>query len=542
MPHAHPFPRLASALAACLLSAWAAAAADPQFRVRPYLQNPAADAMTVRWLSETDEPGRLSCDGRTFTSRPVLAVELAYNPAEPEELQHAAPPFLHTVRVTDLEPATSYPYEVEQAGDTFRAVLTTSPQPGTVGRGGAVRLFFYADAECEPESRGTAGLWPPSPSLPGGLRPRWAVRYPVDQTTGYRMNLALIARRAADSLRAGNPALVSIVGDLVQSGGEQRDWDEFWRHNAGVFGTLAARVPLVAAFGNHDVFGGPSDEDRDRAPGEYAGPPSLFASRKLLTYFEHPENEAPDERHLGRYHRVDFGPVTLLTLDSSNGGADDESTDTNHLLDRRNADHIPDYMPGSPQHSWLVRELAAAQARGAIVFVQFHHAPFSSGPHGRPPGGGPRQDLESGQPMRFLAELLRDSGVRAVFSGHDEMYEHSVVEGVHYFDVGIGGDDLRAPEADVFNDRQIFCADTHAPERWDGDVLASGGKHYGHLEVEVARRADAEGFRVTITPAYVFPLLAADRPGEVEGWERREYPDVVEFDVPAPAAEEAVAP
>jgi len=25
---------------------------------------------------------------------------------------------------------------------------------------------------------------------------------------------------------------VAIAGDLVQSGGEQRDWDEFWAHNS----------------------------------------------------------------------------------------------------------------------------------------------------------------------------------------------------------------------------------------------------------------------------------------------------------------------
>jgi hypothetical protein len=544
MHHAPSIARFAPTVAWCLCVAVTAAAAppsaEPAFRVRPYLQNPAPDAMTVRWLSESGEPGRLSCDGRTFASRPVLATELSYHTAEPVDLQHPSPPFLHTVRITGLEPATSYPYEVEQAGETSRAVLTTSPLPGTVGRGGAVRLFFYGDSECEPESRGAAGVWPPSPS--GGSRPPWVEHYPVDQSTGYRMNLALIAARAAESLRDGNPALVNIVGDLVQSGGEQRDWDEFWRHNAGVFGSLACRVPLVAAFGNHDIFGGPTADEPARDLGGYSGPASLFASQKLLTYFEHPENGATDERHVGRYHRVDFGPVTLLTLDSTNGGADGSASDTNHLLDRRTAPYVPDYMPGSEQHAWLVRELAAARDRGAITFVQFHHAPFSSGPHGRAPGRGPRQDLQSGQPLRFLVGLLREHGVRAVFSGHDEMYEHSVVDGVHFYDVGIGGDDLRAPVGGLFNDRQVFCADIHAPERWDGDVLVSGGKHYGHVEVDVTRRPDAEGFRVTITPVHVFPLLAADAPGEVTGWERRQYDDVVVFDVPAPIAAEAVAP
>jgi len=538
MHRARPFLPFAPAFACCLVAATTAGAAP--FRVRPYLQNPAPDAMTVRWLSETGEPGRLSCDGRTFSSRPILATELSYHTAEPPDEQHPTPPFLHSVRVTGLDPAKSYPYEVEQNGEISRAVLTTSPLPGTVGRGGAVRLFFYGDAKCEPESRGSAGLWPPSQS--GDPRPRWATRYPVDQTTGYRTNLALIAARAAESLREGNPALVSIVGDLVQSGGEQRDWDEFWRHNAGVFGSLASRVPLVAAFGNQDIFGGPLADLPGRGLGGYSAPASLFASQKLLTYFEHPENGAADERHVGRYHRVDFGPVTLLTLDSTNGGVDGGATDTNHLLDNRDAAHIPDYMPGSEQHGWLVRELADARDRAAIILVQFHHAPFSSGPHGQAPGGNPRQDLHSGWPLRFLVDLFRDHGVRAVFSGHDEMYEHSLVDGVHFYTVGIGGDDLRAPMPGLFNDRQVFCADAHAPERWDGDVLVSGGKHYGHVEVDVSRQPRAEGFRVTITPVAVFPLLTADRPGEVTGWERRPYDDVVVFDVPAPVAREAATP
>jgi hypothetical protein len=498
------------------------------FRVRPYLQNPAADAMTVRWFSDANAAGTLTCDGRTFTSSPVLSRDLDYQMTEPAGMQHASPPFLHSVRITGLKPATSYPYSVEQSGETAKAVLTTAPEPGEVGRGGGVRLFFYADAKARPDSRQSRAMWPASPSLPGGPRPRWVGdRYLVEETTAYRTNLALIASRAAESLRAGNPVLCSIVGDLVESGGEQRHWDEFWRHNAGEFGTLASRVPIVAVMGEHDIFGGPQSDDRLRDLGGYTTPVTLLASRKFLTYFEHPENGASDERHIGRYHRLDFGPVTLLSLDTTNGGSDSGADDTNHFLDRQAATHIPDYTPGSEQHDWLKRELEAARARGRVVFVQFHHAPFSGGMHGRNPGRGDGKDPHSGQPLRSLAGLFKEHGVTAVFCGHDEMYEHSFADGVHYYTVGIGGDALSPPDAGHVNDRQIFVAHDHAAERWRGDVLESGGKHYGHVEVEVSRRENGPGFTVSITPVYLFPVLNPEKPGEVLDWERRTYDDVL---------------
>jgi hypothetical protein len=528
------------------------------FRVRPYLQNPAADAMTIRWCSQSADAGTLTIDGKTLTSEPALRSELDYQGAEADDHRHPSPPYLHSLRVTGLTPATSYPYSVEQNGETIKAILTTSPRPGEVGKGGGVRLFFYADSDAQPESRDSRVDWPPSTSMPGGPRPRWVRdQYLADESTGYRMNLALIASRAAESLRAGNPVLASVVGDLVANGGEQRDWDEFWRHNAGLFGSLASRVPIVAALGDNEMCGGPSSTDLLVDLGGHSGPASLLGSRKFLTYFEHPDNGAADKRHIGRYHRVDFGPVTLLTLDSTNGGTDNTENDTNHLLDRGKAAHIPDYAPGSEQYLWLERELAAAQQRRAIIFVQFHHAPFSAGPHGRAPGKQPGEDPHSGQPMRILAPLLRKHGVQAVFSGHDELYEHSIVEGVHYYQIAIGGDLLRTPQDGVVNDRQIFVAHDHAPEHWNGNVLAHGGKHYGHIEVDVRKKDDTAGdgagtskqpgaFLVTITPVSVFPILSPEKPGEILTWERREYEDTLTFETgesrPTPAASGTVSP
>lgn len=528
-------PATVVVLGALSIAAAARAADGPvpvQFRVRPYLQNPAPDAMTVRWFSEQADPGTVTCAGRTFTSQPVLCRDLEYQATEVIQMQHESPPFLHSVRVTGLDPATSYPYEVAQSGETVKAVLTTSPRPGTVGRGGGVRLLFHACGTARPEDRDERAEWPPPARQAGDPRPAWADRYPVDESTGYRTNLALMAARAAESLRAGNPVLACIVGDLVGSGGEQRDWDEFWRYNAGVFGSFASRVPIVAAFGDHDIYGGPPSDDPLLDLGGYSQEATLLASRRFLTYFEHPPNGAADERHEGRYHRVDFGPVTLLTLDTTCGGRDGGPDDTNVLLDRDAAPHIPDWAPGSEQHAWLERELAAARDRGAITLVQLHHAPFTTGRAGLPPGRGVRASEHSGLPLRSLAPLFAAHGVRAVISGHDDVYEHSFADGVHYYSVPIGGDALPAPQPGLFNDRQLFVVDDHAPERWTGAVLESGGRHYGHLEVDVARR-DAGGFTLTLTPVHVFPVLDPGRPGRVDGWERRIYDDVLTLEAPA---------
>jgi hypothetical protein len=532
-------------LTGCFVASGVMAADDVMataFRVRPYLQNPAPDAMTIRWLSQAGDPGRVTVDGRTLASEPIRADALVYQGAEPSDHRHPAQPYLHSVRVTGLSASTSYPYAVEQNGETIKAILTTAPEPGTVGKGGGVRIFFLADSRTEPESRGSRVAWVPSTSLPGGPRPRW-VRdtYPVDQTTGYRMNLALVAARAAESLRAGNPALACLAGGLVASGGEQRDWDEFWLHNAGSLGSLASRVPLVAAFGDDEIFGGPSSSDLLADLGGHSGPASLLASRKFLTYFEHPDNGAADRRHMGRYHRVDFGPVTVLTVDATNSGGDGTDTDTNIPLDRAKAPHIPDLAEGSEQYLWLERELEDARDRRVICFVQMHQSPFSSGPHGRPPGTGEGRDAHSGQPLRRLAPLFRAHGVRAVFSGHDSSYEHSIVDGVHYYAVGSGGDELAAPHQGVVNERQVFVAHDHAPERWMGDELEAGGKHYGHVEVDVRQIDDpaipgGRRFVATVAPVHVFPVLDPEHPGEIVTWERREYDDVLTFEAAAPAA------
>jgi tartrate-resistant acid phosphatase type 5 len=57
-----------------------------------------------------------------------------------------------------------------------------------------------------------------------------------------------------------------------------------------------------------------------------------------------------------------------------------------------------------------------------------HHPPFSAGPRHHNTGS-----------MERLLPLFRRAGVRAMFSGHEHNFQHSVVDGTHYFVSGAAG-------------------------------------------------------------------------------------------------------
>ena len=105
-----------------------------------------------------------------------------------------------------------------------------------------------------------------------------------------------------------------------------------------------------------------------------------------------------------------------------------------------------------------------------------------------------------------------------------------VLHRIHFYDVGIGGDGLRGPSEGFDNPYRQFLAHDDVPEVWNGKQLVSGGKHYGHLEVNVAQNAIGQ-WLAELTPVQVFPLL--DSEGKVTGWERRTYDDVVTITAPA---------
>ncbi|MGF1910959.1 metallophosphoesterase family protein [Vibrio kasasachensis] len=505
---------LISALVLTGMSFTTIAAQQEAFKVKPYLQNPTSSSMTIMWLTTENKPGELKVSGedyaKSFTSQPELAAGLQYFPTEVEKYfqdkDQATTPYIHYVQVSGLKPGTQYQYSVEQNNQQYDAQFSTVPS-----KDGKVRFVVYSDSETEPESTGKTRRW----SEPYGDFDR---QYLVDQTTGYQENIRVMFER--------QPDFIAIAGDLVESGNEQRDWDEFWRHNAGEFNNIASYVPLFPAIGNHENYPGP-----DGGLAEYDTELAKQAIARYKTYFDLPDNGSSNTAYKDRYYRVDYGPITYITIDTSDGKPNKTDKDTNWRLEGVNA---PDFNPGSEQYKWLEEQLADAQINSQFTFVQFHHIPYSVGPHGFPTGVNgfeKGEDNQSGVPVRVLTPLFEKYGVDAVFAGHDEMYEHSVVDGIHFYDAGIGGDGLRGPyfgkdgkyDVGMENPYQTYLAHLDAPEVWQGQQLVSGGKHYGHLEVNVFQN-DQGQWTTEISPVYVFPIM--DKSGNVTDWERRVYDDI----------------
>ncbi len=515
------------------MTAFGPVMAQVDFRVAPYLQNPTPDGITILWLSPSETPGDVAYvdengAGGNMVSTPVQVDALDYPQFEivlnEDEFPDGAPPvpYLHRVRIEGLTPQTAYQYTVTQGGSTFAARFRTAPERDR----SQIRFIVYADSETEPESSTKPPVDWADPTGATPDRP-----YLIDQTLGYANNLAV--------MRSRQPDFVVIAGDLVESGGEQRDWDEFWRHNANPDGaeSFAGHIPVFPTLGNHEYFSSPHRASTMPEPKEYNQPYSEEGIARYLTYFELPANGAANPNREERYYRVDYGPVTLISLDVSNNSPEDSSEDTNFFLlgEAAGGGFAPDFGPGSEQHAWLEAQLQEAQQNSRFTFVVTHYVPYSSGPHGRPAGENDGEDPLSGVPVQTLMPMFLQYGVDALFAGHDEMWERSSIAGqetlsdgtlqdheLHIYDLGIGGDGLRGPVDGLENPNQQFLVHTDVPEVWEGNRLVDGGKHYGHLEVNIRLRDNR--WQADLVPVYVFPIFDAEG-ATYQGFERRVYLD-----------------
>lgn len=577
----------AMAMTATLLAAampmWADAT---DLRVNPYLQSPSSDGMYFTWFTESATPGVLSITGGglssplQFNSAPMAQPLLAYTNAEKSQniggLTQGSwllgdMPHKHAVDVRGLQAGTTYDYTLTQGGQTFSSTFSTAPARNDWS---SIRFIALSDSETDPAGRVSRREWQPGALAPTSLaRPalsgsQWAtsfgtsgsgvnqtLRYALTETEGYRRNLAIVDSR--------NPNFIVMPGDLVQGGGYQPGWDEFFRHNAGAYDDVLSKRPILPALGNWENFAAINGGYGTDADGRF-GP--KFARDKYHVFFDAPGNGT--EAHTDNYYRIDYGPVTVITLDSSKGvpedfrvnypaaerltgqqytgpGTDTQESYTVAAYQAAGGTDLSPYNPGTAQWNWAEAQLADARASGQIVFVQWHHAPFSNGEHGLPMNHV-NSSGQGGTPMRVYHDMLEQYGVTAVFSGHSEMFERSFVDnnadgfGVMYYDVGVAGDGLRgerrngsgfaAPLLD-YNPFSQWSADQSAPEQWalvDGVLqLVDGGKHYGHLEVNIERLEGNDSFyaKVSLTPVYSFPLL--DSNYQVLDTERRVYGDEI---------------
>ncbi|MFN9133367.1 MAG: hypothetical protein ACK5XO_11910 [Phycisphaerales bacterium] len=573
-------PALLVALAAVAMPVSVVNASIGAFRVLPYQMSPTTQGMTINWFTIDATPGTISISGPGLSqplvvnSTPALTPVLDYQ--IPAELNAAgafpfsttaifeapgvpARNYKHQAVLTGLQPDTLYTYVVTQGASTYTNTFRTAPLPTSTR---ALRFAVLSDSETLVSGRTRFREWArTTPQAPGSTgRPLGTGRgrdaYLVTETLGYQDNIRQIELR--------NPDMIIMPGDLIEGTGneQQRRWDEFWRHNAGQYDDLLSARTLVAAIGNNCIFKG-IGAGEPGSGGPLTNQLISYARQQWSAYFDWPSNGSPAFEDL--YHRTDYGRVTIITLCSVKATEEANrrvapptgqfvnvnfpaNRDTNRawFSTPYAPGDIPDFNVGTTQWDWAVQQLAAARAAGQIIFVQWHHTPFSRGVHGTSVTSN-----QSGEAMRIYAPLMEQYRVAAVFCGHSEVAEMSYFDtdgdgrGVHLWDVGAAGDGLRGVEdapgltaAAINNWRnnplnplgQSFSvnpfhrwsADQSEPELWSGTRLIRGGKHYGFLEVNLRTLSNGRSL-LQFQNYHNFPLNAGDADFTVTGFELRPY-------------------
>jgi len=199
-------------------------------------------------------------------------------------------------------------------------------------------------------------------------------------------------QRTADWLTGQRPAFFLPLGDLVEHGLIQTEWDNFFADGAKLFAT----TPVEPIIGNHDCY-------RDRYP---ELKPQLF-----LDQFAVPPNGVPG--YNGYWYSFDYGAAHFVGLCNFPVGGP---------VPMREAAEVR-------QTLWLQHDLAATAKPWKFVF--FHVPIYSSGPHG--------------DATRYLARIwgriFDATHVTVVFSGHTHAFEttqpiragHSAAAGTTYY-------------------------------------------------------------------------------------------------------------
>ena len=492
----------------CLLSLALSASAASQFAVTPYLQRPATDAMTIIFF--TTGPGTATVEAwPANAARPEVApyrdvtvgewaqalTNNAYQAKAGVESKTENMLYKHRVRFEGLKPNRSYDYTVKlDGGATYSNRFRTAPDRNT-----PIRFVSYADCET--------------------AKSQWK---------GYTANLNRMKERGPD--------LITSAGDLTARGGIQAHWNEFWKQNAGGNGIgytdILGSIPMITAIGNHDLF----DNVAHSTSGWYHDAQGEFATEKFLSYFEFNSNNVPytvrdgtnipETRDMSQlFHREDYGPVTLIFLDSNNGRdcknqAEDEQTSSNGIHDQdsnyckyNNTSHEPggmnrwkgarhpDFNPGSPQYDWLTNQLADAQQKSRFTFVFNHHCPYSAGSHNKSWTTG--EDASS-LPLRVLTETMVRYGVEGWYCGHDELLEHAITNGWEYLPKSMGGGRRRHTlsiyDLGCSGDDDARGSSTMPPlGYWIGGSGNYGESKYGFLETDVTTNKNGK-WTCTITP------------------------------------------
>jgi tartrate-resistant acid phosphatase type 5 len=229
------------------------------------------------------------------------------------------------------------------------------------------------------------------------------------------------ATEVADLVHSWNPDFIVTTGDNnygnIAVG--SMDWELYVGSRYGDYmkgrsdGKYPSQTSPVQRFfpsvGNHDTESGFVLGDSPAAPGGPIGTGGGVGDKPGYIDYFHTDPGDPDGRLPSGVHSpqhsfydVRWGPVHLFALDSDRAQAEPAS--------------------GVEQREWLQARLADSDA--PWKFVYFHHAAYSSGPHGS---------------HAMMQWPFAEWGADAVFQGHDHNYERLLVDDFLYFVSGLGG-------------------------------------------------------------------------------------------------------
>jgi hypothetical protein len=225
----------------------------------------------------------------------------------------------------------------------------------------------------------------------------------------YEHSLVVDAMLARIKRLATTPFPVRFVlqsGDAVANGAVAAQWNVSFVPLISRL-TKEGGVPYFLVPGNHEV----TSAETTNAPGRQPGLRNYLAAMAALM----PPDGSP--RRLSGYptYAVGYGNTFVVGLDA-------------------------DVAADETQYQWVKSQFEGLDRhRYTNIIVFCHQAPFSSGPHGGPNVEPATEALRS----RYMP-LFHEHHVRAVFSGHEHLFEHWVehytdASGSHRLDLIVSG-------------------------------------------------------------------------------------------------------
>ncbi|MEI6972904.1 MAG: metallophosphoesterase, partial [bacterium] len=201
-------------------------------------------------------------------------------------------------------------------------------------------------------------------------------------------------------------------------------------------GLIGHSVPLFLAIGNHD------GEETFKGGSADAGGLAVWACKQRKLYFSNPEpgdfyggNAIPDPNAGLRqdYYSWEWGDALLVVLEPYwySRGTKGGSEPWNMTL-------------GKAQYDWLASTLRASKAKYKFIFIHQLVGGLDKGGRGGSEAaplfewGGHEKDGKDtfavnrpgwGKPIH---DILVETGVSAVFHGHDHFFAHQVLDGIVY--------------------------------------------------------------------------------------------------------------